>query len=145
LAGCLLPEPRMWRTCVIVSSLCLGGCFASYRSVSGRVFGPDVAALDDALRDSGSTNLLCDAGAVRVRRFVTGRDHAALIAEGCGQRASYELDCSVRARTAAAPPRCPGSDIGLADSTCRSYDDYGPCELVLFSKVALDEPGPSPR
>ena len=81
----------MRRTAVIVASLGLTGCFASVRSVSGRVYEGEFNALEQAIRDSGSTNLQCDAGAVRVRRFVTGRDHAALIAEGCGQRGRQQV------------------------------------------------------
>jgi hypothetical protein len=71
LAERLLDRSRMRRTWMIVASLCLGGCATSYRSASGRDYGPDDRALDEALRDSGSTNLACDPAKVRVRRIVT--------------------------------------------------------------------------
>jgi hypothetical protein len=133
----------MWRTSAIVASLCVGGCFASYRSVSGRVYGPDARALDEALRDSGSTNLACDPSAIKVRRFATGRSRSyriMLVAEGCGQRASYLTDCSGTSGDpvggSAPAPVCP-APFGSLDSTCDDYRE-AICELVLISKVRLD-------
>jgi len=107
----------MWRTWALVSCLCLsvGGCFAPYRSVTGRTFDPESGKME-ALRDSGSARLKCDPAQVRLRRFFTGNNYrqAVLVAEGCGQRASYLTDCS-------------------------SHSPAGrTCDLVLISRVALE-------
>jgi hypothetical protein len=128
----------MRRAWVIMVSLCLGGC-ATYRSVSGRIYGPDAGALDAALQDSGSTSLQCDPGEVRVRHFVTGGNRhyqSLLIAEGCGQRASYVVDCSDHAP---APYACPGGGLEMGPMGCSPHQDYKvSCELVLVSKVNVD-------
>jgi hypothetical protein len=141
----------MWRTAASLwmASLFLTGCFASYRSVSGRLYGADgtdAGALEQALRDSGSTNLKCAPSQVRVRTFVTGTHYAAdtfLVAEGCGQRAFYAADCSAFADvTSAALARCPGNTTGLPpfggchDTAVTAAERA--CELVLVSKVKLE-------
>ena len=127
----------MWRTStIVVVSLCLGGC-VSYRSVSGRVFGPGDGALDQALSDSGSTSLQCAPSRVRIRRFATGyRNYQpVLLADGCGQRASYAVDCSDHSPD----PVCPNGGLQVGGATCPpDRDDKETCELVLISRVKLD-------
>jgi hypothetical protein len=134
----------MWRACVIVASVCLVGCHAPYRSASGTIYGPDAEDLD-VLRDSGSTSLKCDRSQVKVRRFITGNYYQTiLVADGCGQRATFLTDCSRHARGAApgSPPipRCPAGDAGPANGSCArsSNDVMHTCDLVLISKVALE-------
>jgi len=141
----------MRRTAVIVASLGLTGCFASVRNVSGRVYEGEFNALEQAIRDSGSTNLQCDPSEVRVREFVTGAHRSAethLVAEGCGQRAFYVEDCSAYLAPAGPPggarptdATCAGNGTGLASSSCyqtpvRSVERI--CELLLVSKIKLD-------
>jgi hypothetical protein len=126
----------MWRRIMIVACLTLSGC-ATYRSVSGRVYGPDDGALDEALRDSGSASLQCDPSQVQVRSFTPQGyryREKVLMAEGCGQRASYVVECPHHL-PALSP--CPSDGNDVPSSTC-NQEREARCELVLISKVALD-------
>ena len=120
---------------VATAGLLLSGCF-SFRSVSGKIYGPGVGAVEGAVRDSASVNLQCPSSEVRNPRIVTsaGRHQNHLyVADGCGQRAVYAMDCS--------SPRTQlcgrGAGAWFERDSCRPT---GPsdCELVLISKVPLD-------
>jgi hypothetical protein len=154
----------MRKTVVLAALLLLGGCY-SYRSVTGRVYGPDLVASDAALLDSGSTNLHCARSQVHERYIpgsraggnlllVTGVPGLALaaqdwrapgngmfIAEGCGQRAFYVADCSqpTRALTGGASSAgCSGGGIGSLPDSCVDHSVHATCELILVSKVAVE-------
>jgi hypothetical protein len=108
----------MWRTWLIASVLLLGGC-VPYQSVSGKIYPPTPEGANAALVESGSINLHCAPSEIRRRHVQAGHPPAGhlgrgiMIAEGCGQRATYVEDCS------------------------RDLDKVV-CELILVSKVPLD-------
>jgi hypothetical protein len=126
----------MWRTIMIVGCLGLGGC-ATSRSVSGRVYGPDEGALDEALRDSGSASLQCDPSQIEVRSFTPDGyryREKVLLAEGCGQRASYVVACP---HHLPALTPCPSDGLEVPSSTC-NQEREARCELVLIARVQLE-------
>lgn len=117
----------------------LSGCF-SYRSVSGKIYGPGVGGLEAAVRESASVNLHCPSSEVGKLRVVTsaGRHHhsSLYVADGCGQRAVYAADCSSPCTRA-----CEGrAHVGFEAEPCRPQAHAGSsdCEMVLISKVPLD-------
>jgi hypothetical protein len=157
-------NPMSMRNPVVLAALfLLGGCY-SYRSVTGRVYGPNLVASDAALLDSGSTNLHCAPSQIRERyirapgaaggvAFATGVPTIALgaaawhpsqvgmlIAEGCGQRAVYVEDCSRPPSALAAAGStsgCSGGGIGSLPDSCVDHSVHPTCELILVSKVAV--------
>jgi hypothetical protein len=146
----------MRRTAVLAATFLLSGCY-SYRSVTGRVYGPDLVASDAALLDSGSASLHCARSQIHERYVAASRaggnllvlpgvtgfalavqdggatGNGMFIAEGCGQRAVYVADCRRRAQQV-----CAGGGIGSLPDSCADETLDATCELILVSKVALE-------
>jgi len=131
----------MWRTCLLASVLLLGGC-VPYQSVSGKVYPPTREGAKAALVESGSIDLHCAPSEIRKRHVLAGHPRpgrlgsSIIIAEGCGQRATYVEDCSHDPDDVETRSRpCPNSAVGTPTYDCHP-DPV--CELILVSKVPLD-------
>jgi hypothetical protein len=103
-----------------------------FKSTTGTIHPWAIDAEDAALVESARADLPCAADNIVVRHIGIYRSPWLHVADGCGMRGVYWVDCSGSRVQSGAP--------GHANVTNRPMKQEGLCECVLISRLPAPQP-----